>query len=156
PLSFLSAYDPPVPAPAQWLARFRFLGPTLHRPLFGFLKWTVRSWSEPWHRMRAEMGLPPGRENPLFEGQHSPRLVLALFSELLGTKQPDWPANTVVTGFPFLDRDGEELSAELVRFLDEGSPPVVFTLGSSAVHDAGRFYQDSAAAATALGVRAVL
>ena len=46
-----------------------------------------RSWSEPWHRLRAEIGLPPGPD-PLFEGQHAPSLVLALFSHLLAEKQP--------------------------------------------------------------------
>jgi UDP:flavonoid glycosyltransferase YjiC (YdhE family) len=45
---------------------------------------------------------------------------------------------------------------ELVRFLDDGPPPLVFTLGSSAVMDAGRFYEHSAAAAKLLGRRAVL
>ncbi len=35
--------------------------------------------------------LAPGPD-PLFEGQHAPALVLALFSHLLGEKQPDWPS----------------------------------------------------------------
>src|SRR5262249_25609173 len=67
----------------------------------------------------------------------------------------DWPRQTVVTGFPFFDQ-GEALSPDLARFLEDGPPPLVFTLGSSAVLDAGRFYEHSAAAASELGVRAVL
>ena len=51
---------------------------------------------------RAEIGLPPGGD-PIFEGQHSPDLVLAMFSEVLGKPQPDWPPNTRVTGFAFYD-----------------------------------------------------
>jgi rhamnosyltransferase subunit B len=157
PIGFLSAYDPPVLPPAPYLAKLRFLGPTFHRLLFGVGKWTIRSWAEPWHRLRAELGLPPTRANPLFEGQHAPSMVLALFSKVFAEKQPDWPSQTVVTGFPFYDQDGEEgLPPDLARFLDAGPEPLVFTLGSSAVLDAGRFYEYSAAAARLLDRRAVL
>jgi UDP:flavonoid glycosyltransferase YjiC (YdhE family) len=156
PLSFFSAHDPPVLPALQFLSWLRPLGPALHRPLLGLLKRTVRSWVKPWHHLRAELGLPAVRENPLFEGQHSPSLVLALFSGQLGSSQPDWPARTSVTGFPFFHRASEELPEDLACFLDEGEPPVVFTLGSSAVHDAGGFYEHSVAAARALRRRAVL
>jgi UDP:flavonoid glycosyltransferase YjiC (YdhE family) len=64
---------------------------------------------------------------------------------------------TRITGFPFYDRDGAAgMPAELSRFLDAGPPPIVFTLGSSAVMDAGTFYHHSAEAAKLLGRRAVL
>jgi rhamnosyltransferase subunit B len=86
--------------------------------------------------------------------------VLALFSSVLAKPQPDWPRCTVVTGFPFYDRRdyfGEtETSPDLLKFLDEGPPPIVFTLGSSAVWVARDFYRDSIAAARALGRRALL
>jgi UDP:flavonoid glycosyltransferase YjiC (YdhE family) len=83
--------------------------------------------------------------------------VLALFSKLLADKQPDWPRQAVITGFPFYDKDGEVgMPSELIRFLDAGPPPLVFTLGSSAVLDAGTFYEHSANAAKLLGRRAVL
>ncbi len=157
PFCFLSAYDPPVLPLAPFLAKLRLLGPAFHRPLFWLVKRSVRSWGEPWHRLRAEIGLPPTSNNPLFEGQQSPSLVLALFSKLLADKQPDWPRQTVITGFPFYDQDGEDgMPPELVQFLGAGPPPLVFTLGSSAVHDAGPFYDHSVAAARLLGCRAVL
>jgi rhamnosyltransferase subunit B len=157
PLGFFSAYDPPVLPQMPLLAKLRFLGPAFHRLLFWCARLSVRSWSEPWHRLRAEVGLPPTSASPLFEGQHSPFLVLALFSKLLADKQPDWPRQAVITGFPFYDQDGEAgMPPELVRFLDAGPPPLVFTLGSSAVVDAGPFYEHSVAAAQRLGRRAVL
>jgi rhamnosyltransferase subunit B len=157
PISFLSAYDPPVLPPAPFLTKLRFLGPVFFGPMFRFLKWTLRSWGEPWHRLRADIGLPPTKENPLFEGQHSPCLVLALFSRHFAAKQRDWPPQTVLTGFPFYDQHGGSgLPPALARFLEEGPPPIVFTLGSSAVHDAGTFYEHSVAAAKLLGRRAVL
>jgi UDP:flavonoid glycosyltransferase YjiC (YdhE family) len=48
------------------------------------------------------------------------------------------------------------LPPALETFLAAGPPPLVFTLGSSAVGAAGRFYHESAAAAARLGARAVL
>ncbi len=157
PLGLFSVYDPPVLPPAPFLSKLRFLGPAFHRALFWSAKRRVRSWVEPWHRLRAEIGLPPTLESPLFEGQNSPSLVLALFSKLLANKQPDWPPQTVITGFPFYDQEGEGvMPPELLRFLDAGPPPLVFTLGSSAVLDAGMFYEHSAAAAKLLDRRAVL
>lgn len=58
----------------------------------------------------------------------------------------------------FYDREepGQELTPELCRFLDTGEPPIVFTLGSSAVNDARDFFRVSVEAACALGRRAVL
>jgi len=157
PFGFFSAHDPPVLPPALFLGKLRFLGPAFHRALFWCAKRWVRSWTEPWHRLRAEIGLPPTSESPLFEGQHSPSLVMAMFSKSLAGKQPDWPPQTVITGFPFYDHDGDTgMSTELHRFLDTGPPPLVFTLGSAAVLDAGQFYDHSAAAAKLLGRRAVL
>jgi UDP:flavonoid glycosyltransferase YjiC (YdhE family) len=106
-------------------------------------------------------------KDPFFAGQFSPFGTLALFSKHFARPQPDWPANVTQTGFVFYDRRGpgfgeEEVSAarglapELDAFLKAGSPPVVFTLGSSAVMHPGEFYRESLAAAERLGSRAVL
>ena len=156
PMGFFSPYDPPVLPNAPFLAKLRPLGPIVFRPLLALAKRFVDSWTEPYRQLRSELGLP-SIGHPLFEGSYSPALVLALFSELLGTKQPDWPGQAVITGFAFYDRDGQQgLPPELARFLDSGEPPIVFTLGTSAVMDAGMFYQNSAEAARLLGRRAVL
>ncbi|MCA1622338.1 MAG: glycosyltransferase [Acidobacteria bacterium] len=155
PGAFMSAYDPPVLAPFPALVKLRGLGSTFHGALFRFAKLTARSWSEPVRGLRRELGLPPGKD-PLFEGRNSPHLVLALFSRILGEPQPDWAVNTLVTGFPFYDENSSNLAPELAQFLDEGEPPIIFTLGSSAIWDAGNFYVESIATAQRLGKRAVL
>jgi UDP:flavonoid glycosyltransferase YjiC (YdhE family) len=120
-------------------------------------RFVTRKWPEPIYELRRELGLPPGR-NPLFDAKHSPNLVLALFSHVLGVEQKDWPANTIITGFCFYDSDAGNaaLPAQLEEFLAAGEAPVVFTLGSAAVLAAGDFYEHSALAAIKLGVRAVL
>ena len=115
---------------------------------------TLRRWVEPVAQLRAELGLPPGG-HPMLEGQYSPHGTLALFSRVLAEPQPDWPPNVRVTGSVFYN-EAEPLEPRLEEFLAAGEPPVVFTLGTSAVGAAGRFYHESAAAAAKLGVRAVL
>jgi UDP:flavonoid glycosyltransferase YjiC (YdhE family) len=102
----------------------------------------------------AKLGLP-ARGDPLYEGQFSPGLTLALFSHVLADPQPDWPPQTRVTGFVFYD-EPNHLPPEVAQFLDAGPAPLVFTLGSSVVNTAGRFYQESVEAARRLGCRAVL
>lgn len=160
PSSFLSAFDPPV-LPTRSSENLRAFGP-LFSPLinglsFWFGKRIISDWFEPVRQLRAELGLPEG-ENPLFEGQHSPRLVLALFSHIFAKSQLDWPWQTRVTGFPFYDHSGSitDLPLALTEFLDAGSAPIVFTLGSAAVYDANNFYIESVIAAKQLGYRAVL
>jgi UDP:flavonoid glycosyltransferase YjiC (YdhE family) len=113
----------------------------------------TRPWMEPVERLRRAHGLP--ERNPLMDGQFSPLLTLAMFSSVLGAPQRDWPAHTAQTGFVFYN-GREPMPAALESFLESGPPPVVFTLGSSAVGAAGTFYAESAEAARRLGVRAVL
>ncbi len=156
PIAFASAYDPPTPPQLPALRRLTATHPFVARALMGLGKWTTKSWVEPVQQLRKELGLPRSR-NPIFEGQHSPTLVLALFSKLLAQVQPDFPSNTLITGFPFYDRKDEQPpSPELLRFLDEGEPPVLFTLGSSLVWIAKDFYRVSIEAAQKLGRRALL
>jgi UDP:flavonoid glycosyltransferase YjiC (YdhE family) len=120
-------------------------------------RFVSRKWPHPIYDLRRELGLERG-ENPLFDAKHSPYLVLALFSEVLGTAQKDWPENTRITGFCYYDSDAGNaaLPANLEKFLGSGPAPVVFTLGSAAVLAAGKFYEFSAKAAVRLGIRAVL
>jgi UDP:flavonoid glycosyltransferase YjiC (YdhE family) len=155
PMALISKFDPPVSPMAPALRHLRPLGPWFWGPFWRLAKWSIRSWGEPVHRLRAELGLPPV-DDPVF-GPISPDLLLAAFSEVFGAPQPDWPPSAVQTGFLFFDRrDGRGLDPDLARFLDAGEPPVVFTLGSSAVNVAGPFYGEGLAAARSLGRRAVL
>lgn len=159
PISFFSAYDPPVPPQMPALYHLVRLSPVLGRLFYRLASQRLEKVMDPVYRLRAELGLARG-EQPLLAGQHSPAMVLALFSSVLAKPQPDWPANTRVTGFPFYDRRdffGEtETPAELLQFLQDGPPPIVFTLGSSAFWVAKDFYRDSIRAAQALGQRALL
>ncbi|HEY9403505.1 MAG TPA: nucleotide disphospho-sugar-binding domain-containing protein [Pyrinomonadaceae bacterium] len=163
PGSMLSIYDPPVPPQFPALHGLMTLHPAVGRTAMRLGKWKWRAMRQEVDKLRAGVGLAPSGAHPLFEGQHSPTLVLALFSRVLAEPQPDWPPRTRITGFPFYDRrdragdeEGGGLSAGLADFLDAGEPPIVFTLGSSAIWVAKDFYRESIAAARALGRRALL
>ena len=154
PLSFFSAYDPPMHPHWQWTNKLSLLGPGVMRFLLRVTMSTYKAKAVT--SFREELGLPD-TGNPMFEGQHSPTLVLALFSKVFGQPQPDWPPQTEVTGFCFYDGYHEAIvPPELSRFLDNGAPPIVFTLGSSAVWVARDFFRESIEAAKRLGRRAVL
>lgn len=153
PMSFFSAYDPPVPPFWQWTKVFSKLGPRVMKFLLDLSKSPFKA--QPVVDFRAELGLSDNG-NPMFDGQHSPTLVLALFSRLFAAPQPDWPPNTEVTGFCYYDDPDAKLSPELNDFLEAGPAPIVFTLGSSAVWVARDFFRESIAAAKSLGQRAVL
>lgn len=155
PMSFFSEHDLPVFPPIPWAKHLERV-PGGARFLLGVARAITRPWMEPVHRFRAEHGLPRGGD-PLYEGQHSPELVLALFSRVLAEPQPDWPPNTCVTGAILYNGPQQHvLSPEIERFLAAGPAPVVFTLGTSAVSVAGDFYDRSVEAARRVGVRAVL
>jgi len=157
PLSFFSAFDPPVLPMYPRLARADKTVPGMGRAIKRLARFVSRKWPQPIYELRRESGLERGR-NPLFDAKHSPELVMALFSRVLGTPQKDWPEHTEITGFCYYDADAGNaaLPAHLEAFLKAGPAPVVFTLGSAAVLAAGKFYEFSAKAAMRLGVRAVL
>ncbi|MEB3286791.1 MAG: glycosyltransferase [Vampirovibrionales bacterium] len=165
PMLYLSAYDPPLLPLLPALEKCHGLGPRFWGPLLWFFKRTARHWPDTVYALRRELGLST-RLSPLFEGQFSPVLNLAMFSTLLGKPQPDWPVNTHVSGFSFYDRmddacdkfSSNNLSSlpKAVRdFLDAGEPPVVFALGSSAVRVAGGFYETAITTAKRMGFRAI-
>ncbi len=157
PSIFLSSLDPPAIPGAPYLLPLHALAPGFSRLFFRFARRVTRSWGDPINGLRRRLGLRPLR-NPVFDDMFSPWGTQAWFSRVLAQPQADWPAQTVVTGFPFYDRlePGQGLSPELKEFLDTGPAPVVFTLGSTAVFDAGAFYSESLAAVRKIGCRAVL
>ena len=154
PISFFSAHDPPAPPFWHWTKKLRVLGP---RAMRFFLDTTMSQYrAVAFNKFREELGIPY-YGNPTFEGQHSPTLILAMFSPVFGPPQPDWPTQTKTTGFCFYDGHHEHsMSETLIKFLNTGPAPIIFTLGSTAVWVARDFYAESIKAAQQLGQRAIL
>jgi UDP:flavonoid glycosyltransferase YjiC (YdhE family) len=154
PCSFLSAYDPSLLANAPEAYRLRNAGRLVNQAILDLGKLSIRRWWQPVRELRRDEGLRIECE-PIFRDKFSPHLVLALFSSALAKPQPDWPAQTLQPGFVFYDEQGR-LSTEVADFLAAGEAPIVFTLGSAAVHNPGNFFEVSLAAARQLGRRALL
>jgi UDP:flavonoid glycosyltransferase YjiC (YdhE family) len=165
PAVFFSVDDPPVIAAVPWARHLYPLGRWVFASMLALARIETRRWARPVLELRKRFGLETA-SNPVLEGQFSPLGTLTLFSQLFAQQQPDWPPNSSPTGFVFYDKRGEVfglpaepasgMSDALCRFLSNGPPPVLFTLGSSAVMHPGTFYSESAQAAKKLNVRAIL
>jgi len=109
------------------------------------------------NRLRRSYGLDPGR-NAFLNGTHATDLTLGLWSPHFRASQTDDPACARICGFCWFDRDTAEdaTTRELEHFLDAGPPPIVFCLGSTAVHVAGDFYHHAAEACRLLERRGLL
>ena len=104
------------------------------------------------NRFRAKHGLRPVRD-AVFEA-HSPRLNLQLYSEHFAPRPPDWSAEK--TAWPdsaFTIRPAPR-SRRRSRPFSRGEPPVLFTLGSTAVQNPGDFYESAVEALPALAFAA--
>ena len=97
------------------------------------------------NHFRRQLGLPPV-SRIFHDWLHSPDLVLGLFPEWFAAPQPDWPSQTRVTGFPlFDDPHDSSLPTGVQDFLEQNSPPLVFTPGSAMKHGR-RFFLEAARA----------
>ena len=157
PSSFFSSHDPSVLVTVPGLIHLRKLGRPVYWAAIQMCRLGTRHWSNPVRRLRRQQGLRR-KCDPVFRDKYSSDLVLALFSPQMARQQPDWPSQTLQPGFVFHDREQttDASPTELSQFLSSGEPPLVFTLGSTAVHHPGNFYEASAAVAKRLNRRAVL
>jgi len=107
------------------------------------------------NRFRHLHGLPPVRRL-LHDWWHSPDLTLGLFPDWFARPQPDWPPQTLLTGFPMFDETGlRPLPEDLAGFLAAGPPPVIFTPGS-AMKTCRTFFKEAVGALQMSGRRGIL
>jgi rhamnosyltransferase subunit B len=140
PFSFFSSHDPSVLVNLPSLIHLRKAGWKTYRAGLNLGRLATRHWSNPVRHLRRELGLRTDCD-PVFRDKYSPDLVLALFSRWLAPPQTDWPRQTLQPGFVYFDRQRAEVapSPELTAFLAAGDAPIVFTQGSTAVHNSGDF-----------------
>jgi rhamnosyltransferase subunit B len=94
------------------------------------------------NELRGELGLAPV-SRVLGRWMHSPHCTLGLFPDWFAPPQHDWPLHVTLTGFPLFDEPERSVAdPELGEFLEAGSPPVVFTQGSTSV--SGPLYVETA------------
>jgi UDP:flavonoid glycosyltransferase YjiC (YdhE family) len=156
PLSMFSEYEPNIFPNVRFLKYLNFLGRPFQKAVLGVMNRIIYGWLESYRAFRVSIDLSP-EHDPILRDKFSKDLHLAMFSKVLGRTQPDWKSNTLQTGFCFYDgqKDMGNMPQELKEFLNNGSAPIVFTLGSAAVMDPRDFFEESIKAAKALGKRAV-
>jgi rhamnosyltransferase subunit B len=117
--------------------------------------WLDQTCLKDLNKIRRHNGLPPVN-SVMRKWMHSTDQVIGAFPSWYAQVQPDWPPNTVLTGFPVYDRpEDQTLSPELESFLSAGEAPVVFTAGSAMAHSKKHF-ETAVAATQKAGLRAVL
>jgi rhamnosyltransferase subunit B len=110
----------------------------------------------PLNRARRKLGLPRGRNVYMGECVAGEKNLALWSSHFRGPLEGD-PERGVICGFPWFDTRGAERDGgELEAFLSAGEAPVVFTLGTAAVHTPGAFYREAAGACADVGRRGVL
>jgi rhamnosyltransferase subunit B len=150
PAAFRSIYEfPLLPAWAP---------PLLKQGLFNLIDTFVldKMFAPEINRFRRSLSLPPVKK--IFDRwMHSPQKNLGLFPDWFARPQPDWPPGTQLTGFVYYDKgsENEEISDKLEKFLNAGSPPVIFTPGTAMKH-ATQFFADCIEACQMLGRRGIL
>ncbi|MCG5435257.1 glycosyltransferase [Micromonospora foliorum] len=112
----------------------------------------VEQWRE------RDLGLPPraGMHDRFHQVDNRPVPVLHAFSRHLVEPAPDWPPWVHTTGYWFLPTDRVAPPPRLVRFLEQGAPPVFFGLGSLVGTDPRRTGRMVVEATRRVGVRAVV
>jgi UDP:flavonoid glycosyltransferase YjiC (YdhE family) len=113
-----------------------------------------RAVQRPLNEFRSRLGLAPV-ERVMHRWLHSPDLVLAFFPDWFAEPQSDWPANTHTVGFPLWDMEPAPQLEAAHEFLAAGPPPLIFTPGSAGA-TMHRYFEESVAAVSELGVRAML
>lgn len=156
PISLFSAYDPSLMSAAPRVYALRHLGPVPTRIVFALARRKTTQWAGPLFELQKELGMDSD-VNPIFDGKYSPHLVLIQFPDFFAHPQKDWPAAVAQTGFPYFAQPAQAETAQKIKdFVAAGEPPIVFTLGSTAVYLAADFYQIAADVAMELGHRAIL
>ena len=112
-------------------------------------------YTVPFNAIRANLGLAP-IVRMFHEWLHDADLALCLVPDWFSPRQPDWPAQIAMTGFPLCDHGkSAALPPALAQFIDAGAAPLVFTTGTAnSTSDA--FFSASLQASEELGMRAIL
>jgi len=158
PVMLFSPDDPPLGSPLPFLrAPQGWAGRCYNQTLLWTLAHAIALWARPLRRLRRDLGLPQRRGLELLLGVDGSAATIPLFSPLLSAQSSHWE-KLVIAGHTFHDRipGAHSLDPELEAFLDAGSPPLVFTLGSFVARQRAGHYRMVAEAARRLGRRAVL
>jgi UDP:flavonoid glycosyltransferase YjiC (YdhE family) len=111
--------------------------------------------NKPLNAFRAEVGLPPVR-NVQGEWWNAKLMTIGLWPEWYFPRQPDYPPQVRLAGFPLYDEsDHVSLDPEVEAWLDAGDKPIAFTPGSAMVFG-HKFFETAVDVCQRLGRRGLL
>lgn len=154
PIMWLSG-DDPIPPIQRRPGRIHTI---LARAIFPVMKMIARPMLDRRvNPLREALGYAPERnafQNDLFSGD----INLGLWSPHMRGATASDPPRSKICGFCWYDRSDRiaALPEALERFLAAGERPIVFALGTAAVHLPGDFYEVAVAVCTMLNRRGVL
>ncbi|MCL4271316.1 MAG: glycosyltransferase [Anaerolineales bacterium] len=148
-------YSPTREFPNPFLP-FRDLGPFNKLSHQLFAKLGPAMYRGPIDQFRKDvLALPPAKGENRLRGK--PIIKLYAYSEVVVPKPADWDESTVVTGYWFLDAPANwQPVPELVKFLQEGSPPVYIGFGSMFIGDGKQKTEIAVEALRLAGQRGIL
>lgn len=153
PALFRSQFEGPR-LPKVWVHR----GPAWFKRFQWYVadRFVIDPMITPWlNAFRGSLGLTP-TQRIFKEWWNSPEQVLAFFPEWFAARQPDWPSQTKLVGFPLYSEEGlTEPSSGLVEFLQSGPKPIAFTPGSANLFG-HQFFRVAAETCKQLGKRGIL
>lgn len=106
--------------------------------------------------LRGRLGLAPMQASVFGTWMHSPQAGVTLFPRWFAPAASDWPPQVRQAGFPLYDdAPPSQPARELLDFLDQGPPPVVFMPGTARAA-AADFFQAALRACEHTGQRGLL
>lgn len=148
-------YSPTREFPNPFLP-FRNLGPFNKLSHQLFAKLGPAMYRGPIDQFRKDvLALPPAKGENRLRGK--PITKLYAYSEVVVPTPADWDETSVVTGYWFLDAPANwQPDPELVKFLQEGSPPVYIGFGSMFIGDGKQKTEIAVEALRLAGQRGIL
>lgn len=147
-----SAWTPPLPD------RNRQLGPRANR-----LAWRALArgsgaamYDRALNRHRRELGLPAMHGNALLAWTEAERTVTMVSQHYFGDPPADWEDWPLVGFSAWAGPAGRRLDPAVEAYLDDGDPPVLICLGTSAAAGAGPAFAAMARGLRAQGLRPLL
>jgi UDP:flavonoid glycosyltransferase YjiC (YdhE family) len=156
-----------VLAPMMWLSSRDPVAPL--RNSVGVIGWlqgqigmlgmrTIISYLADRHLNKLRRKLGYARDRGLFwKDNRGGGVNLGMWANAFRGPMPDDPTQGVICGFPWFDQRPNIGDPEgIEQFLAAGDAPVLFSLGTSAVHVAGDFYRQATRACRIAGCRGIL